>query len=85
MAEYKIKGGYTISDEEIERLGEACERGDYPGEPGEWIVRPQGRPALSDEPLVNVNVKFPKSMVDAIDSKSKNRSDFIRKAVAAFL
>lgn len=85
MAEYRLKGGYTITDEEIERLGEACERGDYPGEPGEWIVRPQGRPALSDEPLVNVNVKFPRSMVAAIDAKGKNRSDFIRRAVAAAL
>lgn len=85
MAEYTIKGGRTITDEEIELLGEACERGEYPGEPGEWIIRPQGRPALTDEPLVNVNVKFPRSMVAAIDAKGKNRSDFIRKAVAAAL
>lgn len=42
MAEYRVKGGKTLTDEDIERLGEACERGDYPGEPGEWIVRPQG-------------------------------------------
>lgn len=85
MAEYTIKGGRVLTDEDIERLGEACEREEYPGEPGEWIVRPQGRPALSDEPLVSVNVKFPRSMVAAIDSKTKNRSDFIRKAVAAAL
>lgn len=85
MAEHKIKGGYTVTDDELDRLGEACERGDYPGEPGEWIIRPQGRPALADEPLVNVNVKFPRSMVAAIDAKGKNRSDFIRKAVAAAL
>lgn len=85
MAEYRIKGGGTVTDEELERLGEACERGDYPGEPGEWVVRPQGRPRLSDEPLVSVNVKFPASMVAAIDAKGKNRSDFIRRAVAAAL
>ena len=85
MAEYRIKGGGTLTDEDVERLGEACERGDYPGEPGEWAVRPQGRPSLSDEPLVNVNVKFQQSMVAAIDAKGKNRSDFIRKAVAAAL
>lgn len=41
MAKYKAKDGCTISDEEIGRLGEACDDGDYPGEPGEWIVRPQ--------------------------------------------
>ena len=85
MATYKMKGGYSLTDEDFDQLGEACERGEYPGEPGEWIVRPQGRPALSDEPLVSVNVKFPKSMVAAIDSRSANRSDFIRKAVAAAL
>lgn len=85
MAEYRIKGGQALTDEDVERLGEACERGEYPGEPGEWIVRPQGRPSLADEPLVTVNVKFPRSMVAAIDSRTKNRSDFIRKAVAAAL
>ncbi len=85
MAAYKIKGGGTLTDKDIGRLGEACERGDYPGEPGEWVVRPQGRPAISSEPLVNVNVKFPRSMVAAIDAKGGNRSEFIRKAVAAAL
>lgn len=85
MAEHRVMGGYAVTDEELDRLGEACERGDYPGEPGEWIIRPQGRPALSDEPLVNVNVKFPRSMVAAIDAKGGNRSEFIRKAVAAAL
>lgn len=85
MAEYRIRGGAALTDEDIERLGEACERGDYPGEPGEWVVRPQGRPALSNEPLVAVNVKFPQSMVAAIDAKCKNRSDFIRRAVSAAL
>lgn len=85
MAEYRIKGGQVLTYEDVERLGEACERSEYPGEPGEWIVRPQGRPSLADEPLVTVNVKFPRSMVAAIDSRTKNRSDFIRKAVAAAL
>ena len=85
MAEYRIKGGDILTDDDIEQLAEACERGDYPGEPGEWIVRPKGRPSLTDEPLVNVNVKFPKSMVSAIDAKGTTRSDFIRKAVAAAL
>lgn len=74
-----------IADGEVGRLGKACERGDYPDEPGEWVVRPQGRPTLADEPLVTVPVKFPRSMVAAIDTKGKNRSDFIRKAVAAAL
>lgn len=41
MAEHKVKGGCTLTDEEIARLGEACDRGDYPGEPGDWIVHPK--------------------------------------------
>lgn len=41
MAEYRTKDGTTLSDEDIENLAEACERGEYPGEPGEWIVRPE--------------------------------------------
>ena len=53
------------------------------GEPGEWVVRPQGRPRVDGEPLVNVNVKFTRSMVAAIDAKGGSRSAFIRKAVAA--
>lgn len=85
MAEYKVKSGATITDEELEKLGKAAEEGRYPGKPGEWIVRPQGRPAISDEPLVTVPVKFPISMVAAIDERSSNRSDYIRKAVAATL
>lgn len=85
MAEYRIKGGYTITDEDLDKLGEACERGEYPGEPGEWIVRPKGRPSISNETLVNVSVKFPKSMVAAMDATGSSRSEFIRKAVAAAL
>lgn len=48
MAEYKIKGGHAISDEEIEHLGEACDDGDYPGELGEWIVRPEVNREMPD-------------------------------------
>lgn len=49
MAEHKVKGGCTLTDEEIARLGEAWDRGDYPGEPGDWIVHPKGRPDLSED------------------------------------
>lgn len=85
MAEYRVKGGSTLTDEDIDRLAEACERGEYPGEPGEWIVRPKGRPPISDETLVSVSVKFPRSMVAAMDATGSSRSEFIRKAVAAAL
>ena len=48
MAEYKIKGGHAISDEKIERLGEACDGGYSPGEPGEWIVQPEGNSEMPE-------------------------------------
>ena len=51
MTEYRIKGGHTITDEDFERMSEEAERREYPGAPGEWIVRPQGRPAPTDQEL----------------------------------
>lgn len=82
MAEYKLANGGVLTDEDIERI---CS--EFEGET--WAGRleriHQGPAAVSDEPLVTVPVKFPRSMVAAIDGKTKNRSDFIRKAVAAAL
>ena len=43
MAEYKIKGGHATSEEKIERLGEACDGGDYPGEPEQRDARQVGQ------------------------------------------
>lgn len=85
MAEYLVKGGETITDKELEKLGSAAEHGEYPGSPGRWLVRPQGRPAISEEPLVTVSVKLPETMVKEIDKRSKNRSAYIRQAVALTL
>lgn len=31
MAEYRLKGGVVLTDEDFERMSEACERGEYPG------------------------------------------------------
>ena len=83
MAEYKLKSGAVVTDEDIERMAEAIEWGELPGEwTGDAVV---GRPRISDEPLVTVPVKFPESIVAQIDKRSNNRSEFIRKAVAACL
>ena len=80
---YKLKSGAVVTDGDIEFMVEAIERGDLPGEwTGEVVV---GRPRLSDEKLITVPVKFPASVVAQIDRVSKNRSDFIRKAVSAYL
>ena len=82
--EYTLKSGAVIDDDDIEEIGRGIERGELPGEnwSGEVVV---GRPRLANEPLVTVPVKFPISMVEAIDSRTDNRSDYIRKAVAATL
>lgn len=85
MAEYRLRGGAVLTDEDFERMAAEAERGEYPGSPGAWVVRPQGRPASDGEPLVNVTVRFPRSMVAAVDARGGSRSDFIRRAVAAAL
>ena len=38
MSTYKTKSGATLTDDEIERLGEVAERGEYPGTPGDLIT-----------------------------------------------
>lgn len=85
MAEYRIKGGYTLTDEDFERMAKEAERGEYPGTPGTWVVRPQGRPPLADEELVTVAFKVPRSQRDALDrkaaSRNETRSQFMRDAL----
>ena len=84
MSTYKTKSGATVTDDEIERLGEAAERGEYPGTPGEFIVSP-GRPRLSDEDLVTIAFKVPRSHRDALDRRAEaqgeTRSQFMREAL----
>lgn len=83
--EYIMKGGVVYTDEDFDLLAEAAERGDYPGEPGAWVVRPQGRPAMCEEELVTIACKVPRSKRDAIDRRAKSlgetRSDFMRGAL----
>lgn len=82
MADYVLANGKRITDEDIE-----LECADY--EAGTWkgsldTIR-VGRPPILGERLVTVTVKLPESMVQGIDARSDNRSDFIRKAIAATL
>lgn len=82
MSKYTLANGTTITDADIDELCKAFESESWTGH----LERiHHGPAAISDEPLVTVAVKFPKSMVKAIDDQTKNRSDFIRKAVAASL
>lgn len=85
MSEYRIKGGSVLTDDDIELLCDQAERGEYPGTPGEWVVRPQGRPRSYGEELVTVTLKVPASMRAAIDVRAKSvgetRSQFVRSAI----
>jgi hypothetical protein len=82
MAEYTLATGAILTDEEIERECAEYEAGTWEGHL-EHIHA--GRSPIADEPLVTVTVKFPASMVAEIDRKSSNRSDYVRRAVAASL
>lgn len=82
MGDWKLADGGILTDEQIEQEAKEYEEGTWEGK----LVGIQvGRPPLCGEELVTVPVKFPASMVAQIDCKSKNRSDFIRRAVAACL
>lgn len=80
--EYRLANGYVLTDEEIEERASHYERGDWEGALA--AIRP-GRPPMTDEEMVTIAVKMPSSLVAAIDRKSSNRSDFIRRAVVACL
>lgn len=86
MKEYVLKGGATLTDDQIEELARKAEQGDYPGSPGAWVIRPQGRPTQFAEDLVTVTLRVPASMRDALDQKAraegKTRSQFLRQAIA---
>ena len=74
---------FGVTAEQLDAWEESASKGVFPGKPrGEVII---GRPRIADEPLRAITITLPQSMVDAIDSRTKNRSDFIRKAVAASL
>lgn len=82
MAEYKLANGEVLTDEDIDRI---CKEFETESWAGRLQRIHQGPATVADEPLVSVTVKIPQSMVEAIDERSQNRSDFIRRAIAAAL
>lgn len=82
MSKYTLANTTTITNADIEQLCAEFESESWTGH----LERIHHDPAdISYESLVTVAVKFPKSMVKAIADQTKNRSDFIRKAVVASL
>lgn len=84
--EFTLKGGTTVDGSYFEKLSEMAAAGEYPGEPGEWAVRPQGRPKACAEELVSVTFKVPRSQRDAMDRRARSlnetRSEYLRRLSA---
>ena len=81
MAEYKLKNGYVLTDEEIERRAAEWESDD--AEIGLVPLR-VGRPPLSGEPNANLSFKCPESGAELIARAAEvtgvKKSAFIREA-----
>lgn len=67
MTEYKLADGSVLTDEDIERESVEFEQETWTGCLERIHVRPG---VVADEPLVAVTVRFPASMVVAIDRKT---------------
>ena len=89
MKKYKLSDGKEYSESYFEKLSEDAAAGKYPGTPGNWVVRPQGRPKYCDEELVTIAFKVPVTQRDKIDkiakSENKTRSQFIRNLINSAL
>ncbi|MDR1087755.1 MAG: hypothetical protein LBL23_00470 [Coriobacteriales bacterium] len=78
----KTENGIDLTDEMMEQIARAFERGEWPGTESR-IVR--GRPRLFGERLQSVTFKAPARKVAALDQKAANldmsRSDYLRHLV----
>ena len=82
MTDYTLANGEVLNDEMIEQEAKEFETGTWKGHLTNIRI---GRPPLTQEKLVSVTVKFPQSMIEAIDKQSANRSKYIRRALATYL
>ncbi|MEY8460244.1 hypothetical protein AALA69_03835 [Eggerthellaceae bacterium 24-137] len=82
MAEYKLKNGYILTDEEIEKRAAEWEGADAEIE---LVPLRVGRPPLSGEPNANLSFKCPASGAELIARAAEmvgvKKSAFIREAV----
>lgn len=79
---HTLYDGSEITDEELEKLADEYENDLWDGEL-DFVV--PGRPPHPNQELKPVTVKLPVAMLQAIAAKGVNRSDFIRRAIAAAL
>ena len=76
---YRTAKGTLLTDELLDEWAEACERGEYPGTPGEIVV---GRPRISVEDLATITFKLPKSQVAALDETMKRAGETLGSSCA---
>lgn len=82
MKKYKLANGNAISEEDIEHEAAEYEAGAWEGTLDNICL---AQPAIDDTPSISITIELPESMVKSIDAKAGNRSDYIRRAVAAAL
>lgn len=84
-----LADGSILTEEMMDRIAEDAERGILPGKPGKYLIGPPGRPRLSDEDLVTVAFKVPRSKREEMDEaaarRDQTRSEFLRDALDAAL
>jgi hypothetical protein len=82
---YKKKNGSIVTDEWMDTVADAAEKGELPGSVTHTEVH-LGRPRMyGDEELKTISFRLPASRIPAIEAaarqKGESRSDFIRDAV----
>jgi len=80
MMGIRTKNGVELTDEMIEQIADAFERGEWPGTESKIV---QGRPLMFGEELQSVTFKVPVRKVAVLDSKAASldmsRSDYLRR------
>ncbi|MCL2655492.1 MAG: ribbon-helix-helix protein, CopG family [Coriobacteriia bacterium] len=79
--EYITASGKTLTDEDIRKMDEEAETGNWHGD-GPVVM---GRPKMYDEDLETVSFRLPQSRIAAVEAVSKrigeSKSEFFRRAI----
>lgn len=83
MDRNQLEQKFGVTGEQLNRWGDACERGEYPGLPsGDILI---GRPLMFGEPLKPITFKETPKTIAAIDKRAaslgQSRSDYLRTLV----
>ena len=83
MSTYRTPEGRVLTEKDFDALAEKADTGDYGDN---WtVVRPQGRPRLSESKPKNVSVLFTQEQLDAITKQlattGETRSQYLRRLV----